>query len=123
MRNTQKISVMKMNTFGNQLQDVIYSTPSGLWVIWNNGGYAYKLQDYIIATVDISVDRHVEMLHFLDGSSSIDVPGHQEISMNLSLIVGNMESKEVKRFSDIFTVEDLKKLSKVTTQKFNKMVK
>ena len=111
---------MTMTTFGNKFYDLIYSTPSGLWVVWKDSGISYKLSNYAIRFLALNMTNNTTMMHMLDGDS-FSVPGRNEYSMNLDIVIGEVEQQPIKRFSDIFTVEDLKKISKITTQKFRRM--
>ena len=111
---------MTLTTFGNQFYDLIYSTPTGLWIIWRDSGLAYKLNNYAIQSLTLSMTNNATMLHGLGGDSFFD-SGCNEYSMDLSIIIGEIKSKSIKRFSDLFTVEDLKRISKISTQKFRRM--
>lgn len=81
---------------------------------------AYKIMDYYISSISLNMDSDMVEYDLL-GGDYFELPGIPTFNMDLSLSIGNVESKPVKQLSDIFTVEDLKNLSKVISQKFRSM--
>ena len=107
---------------GNQVDDLIYSTPTGLWIIWKDTGIAYKIMDYGIQSLSMTVSQTPTVLSFLASDKEYFVENKPNYSLDLSIIMSNVEQKKIKHFSDIFSVEDIKKISKMTTRKFRRMI-
>ena len=113
---------MTLTTFGNQLHDVIYSTPSGLWVVWEQGKSAFKIINPCITSVSLSLERNCNQLYCLgDDYNSWVNSGIAGVDLDLSIRAMDIENKTIKRLSDIFTVKDLKEIAKISTQKFKRM--
>jgi len=131
--------VTKKTDFGNG-ENLIFTTPSGLWIII--GDCAYKLKDPIIddfefkygnkrndysknnffpvscSTVSINRDFFMSNIEFENENEESD---DKKISISLKISSNVAETAHIDKLHEIFDIEDVKGVSKIMNKKFNDM--
>ena len=104
-------------------RDLLFSTPSALWILINNKETVYKITNYYITDLSITVSSNFDYLNTIGYNTPQIIRNPPEMEIDIHLKVGNLESQNrIKYKSDLFNSEDIKEFYKIINAKFSHLI-